>query len=560
VKSVALWVVFAVWSAYVGGCSFERAPLRPGTSTLGTGSAPDAATSQSAPDAAPAQDDKSTATATPDPGEEDAGLDGGSITAPVDAGAKDVDMSDPLGPNKPGPTAPPTAEPMSPMPLRCGDAFCPLVSDPVKACCTTAADVDRRAARKAGACGQDMSALNLPEYGSGCWQRDQLGIIDARCPSSKEPGCCADDGTCGTNNADQHLGCRHAPGSALRACSEEPPRPMDTCDPVGSYAMRVTVDTMWQSHGNGLFALTDDGRGPIQIYLLANIEAVDPRTHRIQASGRLCGVTLPPFYSSILCESYQPTFPESLWESPSLPRPAIEGTFECGSQGCVASIGPVTYLFGIRLNNPESPWPEPQQTQSLRCANQPNAQCFADDDEDGLPGVLLTIEDGGMVAVASGTKPNSNNSCRDGFDVRSAPLSDVPTAIFDGVRRTDRLMLGIRARVGGSMRFGKNCESAQGSAIAQYVNSRAKGCLVEPGSSDWLTRTPPAGPNERCTSSEARFIDESMPDYHVLASGEKPPASRFGRDDTPSPGPTVSLVRFAPKKEISCAEVRSAKF
>jgi hypothetical protein len=259
-----------------------------------------------------------------------------------------------------------------------------------------------------------------------------------------------------------------------------------------------------------------------------------------------------------LCESYQPVFPDSLWESKSLPRPALEGTYECSSQGCVTSIGPVTYLFGIRLNNPEASWPSPQQTQSLRCTSQPNGQCFADDDDDGLPGVQVKIEQGGKVGALAG---DNGTTCRDGYEVRSAPLSDNATAIFDGVRRTDRLLLGIRARVGGTVRFDTSCDAARGSAIAQYVNSRAKGCLVQPGSSDWLTRTPPAGPNERCTVNEADFIDQSMPDYKVLASGEKPSASRSGRDDAASPGPTVSVVRLPAQAEpISCAQVRAAKF
>lgn len=478
----------------------------------------------------------------------------------------DAGMSVPMGPlttdasTPQGPLMPGMMDPPSPTPLQCGTNFCPLVADPLQACCTTPKDVDRRAARKAGECGVDLTALGDPAYGAGCWQRDQLGIIDQRCPSSdKEPGCCADDGTCGTNNADRQLGCRHAAGSAARACSDKEPE--STCDPVGSYAMRVSVDTAWGGHGNGLFALTDDGRGPIQIYLLANIEKVDPDTKRITASGRLCGVTLPPFYSTVLCESYQPTFPDSLWESKSLPRPELEGTYECGKQGCVASIGPVTYLFGIRLSNPEATWPTPQQTQSLRCPGQPNEQCFPDDDDDGQPGVLVKIQQGGKATPPGGEDDDSaSGTCRSGYEVRSAPLSDNVAAIFDGVRRTDRLLLGIRARVGGSVRFNNQCDAAEGSAIAQYVNSRAKGCLVQQGSTDWVTRVP-AGPNDRCSSSEAAFIDQSMPDYQVLASGEKPASSRSGRDGSASKGPTIRVVRFGKDAAaISCADVRAAKF
>ena len=528
-------------------------------STLGT-AAPDAAT-QAAMDA---QQVDAAALAADDAGAgvEDAAMP--ILTADAAMTAPDAQTQQTMDADVSMPQGPVTPDPPGPMPLRCGDSYCPLVSDPLKACCTTQTDVEHRAARKAGACGVDLAAVNgavtqaEPGYGTDCWQRDQLGIIDTRCPGSeREPGCCADDGTCGTNNADRQLGCRHGLGSEVRACSDE--EPQSTCDPVGSYAMRITVDTAWGGHGNGLFALTDDGRGPIDIYLLANIEKVDPETKRMTASGRLCGVTLPPFYSSILCESYQPVFPDSLWESKALPRPDLQGKFECGTQGCVASLDPVTYLFGLRLDNPEASWPTPQQTQSLRCPSEPNQQCFVDDDADGLPGVTVKVQKGGK-AEAPGGGENSS-SCRSGYDVSSAPLSDNVAAIFDGVRRTDRLLLGIRARVGGSFRFDTSCDTSAGSALAQYVNSRAKGCLVQPGSSDWLSSRTPAGPNDRCSASEAAFIDQSMPDYQVLASGEKPAASRSGRDDAASAGPTIHMVRFAPKKgEISCAQVRSAKF
>ena len=101
----------------------------------------------------------------------------------------------------------------APMPIRCKDTFCPLASQPVKACCTTEQDTERHGARAAQTCGVDLSALDETLYGKGCWQRDQLGIIDPRCPDhGNEPGCCADDGYCGSSNGDQRLGCYHAMG------------------------------------------------------------------------------------------------------------------------------------------------------------------------------------------------------------------------------------------------------------------------------------------------------------------------------------------------------------
>jgi hypothetical protein len=316
--------------------------------------------------------------------------------------------------------------------------------------------------------------------------------------------------------------------------------------------MRVTVDAAWEGRDSGLAAISDDGRGKIQIYLLVNVNDVDARSSEISASARLCGVTLPPFYSSTLCESYQPRFPDSVWESMHLPRPSIGGQFDCAADGCTLSIWPTTYLFGIRLENPEATWPTAQQTPYLRCPDLPNNNCFADDDDDGMPGVSVTVDTEGNVETGAG-------ACRS-YNYRAAPLSDTLAAIFNGVHRADRLQVGIRARVGGSARFSETCTAASGSALVEYVNSRAKGCLLQPGSVDVVTGSGPAGASEPCRRNEAQFIDESMPMYRVLGAGEKPGVFRSTRDNTASTGPLVSIVRLVGSSAPGCAQARSAAF
>jgi hypothetical protein len=450
--------------------------------------------------------------------------------------------------------AEPDAEQSTPETVFCSTEPCPLADSPVRACCTSDADVGKRVARKSGRCGLDLSALDMNTYGTSCWQRDQLGIIDERCPKQgAEPGCCADDGQCGSSDGAHALGCRHALGSATASCGDA--APVSTCDPTGNYGIRVTVDSTWDGRGTGFMSLTDDGRGVIQIYLLTNIESVDSRSHEVTASSRVCGVALPPFYSSTLCEMYQPIFPDALWESPKLPRPDLQGHYECGTQGCVLSLGPLTYLFGIRLSNPESTWPTAQQTPYMRCPMEPDGQCFPDDDSDGNPGVTVKTVTTPAPAAQSG---GGTGRCNNKYTPRTTPLSANPAAIVDGVRRADRIQVGIRARVGGSIRFDDGCQTAMGSALAQYVNSRAKGCFVEEGTYDWL-ETRPAGANDACTASESTFIDESMPVYRVLAPGEMPRNDAMPK--TASKGPVVSVVRFpAGGAAISCEQVRAAKY
>jgi hypothetical protein len=452
------------------------------------------------------------------------------------------------------------AGPPPPKPLNCGSVFCPLAQAPSAACCTTPADVDAHQGRGPGMCGLDLHALGDDGYAQGCWQRDQLGFIDARCPNrvaanggQAEPGCCADDGMCGTEDPVHPLGCHHAPGSELRPCGMT--APTTQCDPSGSYGMRITVDAAWDGRDSALAALTDDGRGPIQIYYLAEVASVDAASRAVQGQGRVCGITLPQFYSTTLCESYQPQFPNSIWESSKLEQPPLEGHFECGTQGCVLSTGPSTFLYGIRLDNPEAQWPTAQQTRSLRCKNQPNMSCFPDDDDDGHPGLTVTL-------LTQGMAPPSGGGCEGrGYSYRAAPLSGSVAAIFDGVRRTDRIQLGVRGRVGMSVRFGEDCTTGMGSAVAQYVNSRATGCLVQEGTFDLLGDRFPAGQNEACTASEANFIDLSMPEYQVLEAGQAPTQTMSRHNVQPSQGPTVSVVRFGTAgMSVDCDMVRQAKY
>jgi hypothetical protein len=437
-------------------------------------------------------------------------------------------------------------------PTQCGDQACPLLEDQVGACCTTQSDVDQHGANATGVCGINLSQVDEAQYGQGCWQRDQLGIIDPRCPArGSEPGCCADDGLCGTSDPARHLGCYHAKDSVPRPCRQEAEPVGTVCDPRGYYALRISVDSAWNGRPGGLAALTDDGRGKIQIYLLVRVDDVDAASGELKPSVRVCGVNLPQFYSSTLCESYQALFPETIWESASLPAPNVSGKYECAADGCVMSLWPSTYLFGMRMESSEDAWPTAQQTRYLRCPDLPGENCFADDDGDGNPGISIRVQTQGDAPVVG--------ACG-AYPFRGAPLNDSIGAIFGGVRRADRLHVGIRARVGGSVRFGGDCVSAAGSAVVEYVNSRADGCYVQPGTFDLGSIQGPAGDEDRCREQEASFIDLSMPVYQVLGAGESPAASRMPRDNSPSEGPTVRVVRFPVETVPGCAEARQAVF
>jgi hypothetical protein len=493
-----------------------------------------------------------------------------SALAPLDGGAG-MDAALGGGPTDGGTPKPP-GHPMQPdddsdaghepPALRCHDVFCPVANDPVRACCTSQADVDQRSARNAARCGVALGALDAKTYGDGCWERDQLGIVDDRCPARAdsnadpdadggepyEPGCCADDGLCGTVSADQRLGCYHARGSATTPCGSAP---TTTCAPNGSYGFRFNIDAVWQGRAEGLAALTDDGRGQLQLFILLNVGDPDPATGSVAVNGRICGFTPPPFYSTTLCEAYQPIFPDRIWDARNVPTIDQDAQYECGPDGCVLSLSSYTYLLGFDMDNRDAAWPDAGST--LRCAAGSGAACFPDDDGDGLPGIQIELQTSGTAPA-----PSTGGCSSGGYDYRAAPLSASAAAIFNGVRRTDRQLIGTRLRVGGSVRLDNDCTTASGSALAEYANSRAVGCFVEPGSRDLLGTA--AGQNERCTQAQTLFLDQSLPEYTVLSAGQRPPATTRV-DRSASPGPTVSVVRFgATSMPISCDDVRNAEY
>jgi hypothetical protein len=477
------------------------------------------------------------------PGRDDAGVDGGAFG----------DNPTPDDPEPPEMTGG----------LKCADTFCPFAEAPIEPCCTAVGDVEVGAAREVDRCGLSFASLKSDFFATQCWQRDQPGVVDESCPPvqvdlhSEDPGCCTDQGTCGGVDSDHGLGCHEAPGVAAKSCGMIPVDDEDAgtgeqCDLTGRYALEFNVDMVWGGRSGGLWELTDDGRGTLRIMLLLDIEEVDDGTLELRGNAKTCGVELPTFYSSTLCEAYQPIFPTRLWESAKMPSIAIAGHLQCSQPGCIATIDAQTVLLGIELNNPESPWPTADQTDEITCAAGAGAKCFPDHDDDGRAG--LTVE---LAKQGTGT---ANSSCRNGYEKEGAPLSSSAAAIFDGVRRSDRVLLGVRMKIGGSLTVSDSCMDGGGSAIAQFVNSRAWGCLAQQGTANYPWGRP-AGANDPCTATEAAFLDANLPIYKILTVGEKPPTTLELANTAASKGPLIRMVRLSPlTSDVTCADVRNAAF
>jgi hypothetical protein len=445
--------------------------------------------------------------------------------------------------------------------LQCGGVFCPFARDPVRPCCSTQADVAQGAARAEGQCGLDFSATGASFYGSACWQTDQPGVADQSCPTAAgdaglvEPGCCTDQGSCGGLNTSDAIGCHYQLGVKPQPCGmpSGDAGPGTTCDPLGIFGIEAQVDVAWGGRSGGLVGLTDDGRGKIVFHLLLAIQSIDTSTNEIQGQMRFCDVDPPPFYSTTLCESYKPVFPVTIWDNPKAPRFALTGRYSCLQPGCLLTMDAKTALLGIARDNPEAPWPGPQDTATLRCSAGTGAQCFPDQDGDKLPGVTISLLTDGMAPPGAGCASI-------GYLYKGAPLSASPAAIFGGVRRADRIFLGTRTKLGGSGKLSADCNEGTGLGVAQFEETRAWGCYVQQGTSNFPSPTV-AGAHDFCQASEALFLDQNMPIYSILALGEVPNPMLKLADPSASNGPQFSFVRLGKVGDsVSCANVRNAAY
>ncbi|MBN1654592.1 MAG: hypothetical protein JXA30_12550 [Deltaproteobacteria bacterium] len=331
------------------------------------------------------------------------------------------------------------------------------------------------------------------------------------------------------------------------------------CDLTGVYGGRVTLEAFWggRSFLGGLVALVDAGRAPIVIHIMYSIDSID-EDGTINATAKTCNIELPPFYTSIICEVYQPVFPPQAWESEANPIFDITGKVDCLDPGCVVHIDPTPALLGVELEDPRGSWPEPSETQSLECASGEGADCFPDHDDDGISGITADLLTEGKPANSDclmlGTYPGE-------FRFRAAPLSTDLNILFSRpVPRTDRIHLGTRAIVGGDPVIMDNCIALKGPALAEGFQSRAISCMIQPGMPTGTTGT--AGGNTSCTSDQRQFMDENLPLYNCMKKGDVPdPELTAIEDHSPSNGPDISLVKLGElDDDISCEDVRNAEY
>jgi hypothetical protein len=432
--------------------------------------------------------------------------------------------------------------------LVCGNVTCPAVRVEVDQCCTSSDDVTAKRAQEAGRCGVDLRGRGGPS----CMQVEQQGLVDAKCAAATTPGalaeelgCCSAEGKCGTFNALDGIGCHYndTPG---KSCSD-----VDTlvkCERTGVFALRTDITVSWGGRTGGIMiGLTESGRSKITVLMLATIDKVDD-AGEFASKLKVCYTDLPPFYSELLCEAYHPVFLDPSWDSDKNPEYLAKGRYQCANPGCFLTMDPSTLPLGIELKDPDAPWPTAEEAATFECSRGTGVQCFPDVDGDGLPGITVEL-------LTQGKAPPSQGCTSSGYDNSAPPLTASLFAIFDGVRRADRLFLGVRVRTGGSSLLTETCGFERGTGIADYVQSRAAGCMVQKGTFNFGSEFP-VGSNVECNTEETAFMNSNLPTYDVLAAGEKPPQTDL-TDNTPSEGSSFETVRLGNIGEtFTCKDVR----
>jgi hypothetical protein len=365
-------------------------------------------------------------------------------------------------------------------------------------------------------------------------------------------------------------------GSSASGTGGEPPDPPECAtdedimtgmecaeEASGIFGIKTEIDVWWQD--DVMPPIVDPGRGKIVIYLRANLTDVCPDGSGGQGEITVCGTELPGFISFINCDAYAITFPDTLWDLPTMPKIYTTGSTTGFVPGETLTIAAATGLLGVDMSDPMGAWPT--MAGGLMCAAGTGGQCFPDHDGDGKPGISIV-----MGKIGDKVPNFETDGCGLAGDepvvYRGAPLSAGPEALCNApedpnCRRAIDLAIGVRSRIGGAGEIGADCMSGAGDATADSVDSRVWDCTLDNG-------TP-------CAPAEAEFVDSAAPNYNILAKGAAPPTTVLRSacecpggclsltgcplDQTASKGPRSALVRLGNSDQtFDCAAVRAAPY
>jgi hypothetical protein len=322
----------------------------------------------------------------------------------------------------------------------------------------------------------------------------------------------------------------------------------------GVYALRLDIPVYWGDKTLlGLVAVVDAGRGMVRYYGKMEVGSVC-EDGKFEAKLYTCGIKLPTFYSSLLCEGYETEFPDSTWDRTDIAPFAVKGTFSGFSPGSSMALNSMDYVFGIDMKDVTGKWPTSDETLTYACSAGTGKACYPDYDRDGKPGITLmpkggtgNLIDKGCIDALGGDNP---------FKRAYPPLSADLTVLTGGAARAQELYIAFRMKVGGGGKIASDCVTSGGDVPAEYLNTRAVACSVN---QDLLGGS--SGTKTACTDEQANFMDSQFPEFKTMNKGVKPPTSATIKDTSASLGTIATMVRLGDTDQnFSCANIRNAPF
>jgi hypothetical protein len=334
----------------------------------------------------------------------------------------------------------------------------------------------------------------------------------------------------------------------------------------GVFAIKSVIDVWWQD--DAPLPIVDPGRGKITVYLKGTM--TDVCADGSSGCGEMmgCGVILPDFASWVNCNAYAITFPDELWDKPTMPKFYTTGSVDMFEPGGTLQIAKATGLVGFELQDADNaPWP--LSINEVACDSSATSMnpldCFPDHDGDGLPGVSIV-----MGKIGTNYRDTGCGFGATPVKFQGAPLDALATGLCDPsmddtCERAVDLSIGVRTRLGGGGLIDA-CDAATGAASgkgasdADYVDSRVAGCKTNKGNT--------------CEVAAVEFVDSAAPNYKILDLGATPPADVMQSacecpggcagaacplDQTPSVGARSAVVRLGDAGgSFDCAAVRAA--
>ena len=328
-------------------------------------------------------------------------------------------------------------------------------------------------------------------------------------------------------------------GTTGGSCTGAGPAKDGTCKATanGVYAMKVELDVWYMDEINdpGIF---DAYRTKLNVYFKNTITDICPDGSNGNALAHPCGTDVPGLYAGAIMGVIQIVFPgPDVWDK--FPDYKTTGHTTGFNPGDTLTIDQSTGLLGISLPMVDSTWPTYMETPTFKCPEGMGDACFVDVDMDGKPGITISFKSGSDAPPSPGYGS--------GWKFVPAPTSLVAAVSGSGASQA---YVGIRQKVGGSGMIGADCKSGMGAAESDDVESRVQGCVNTDGSA--------------CSPSDANFVDQNTPAFHVLKMGEMPPAKWMTAadasvDTTASMGAKSTVVRLGDATQaFKCSDVIAA--